>query len=350
MPNVMACRHRVTGGESVETQNVLGGRTLDLLQAADFIFPHGIDHHRLFAGIPGVSAMLTRLARRIAGLGRLPEKCVPRRPARVRTAEALIVGGGRAGLSAAQCLGARALLVDDGLELGGAVGLVEPSRAATLREAARVAGAELSSETTALGLYREPDRNDRLVALLASPSGAEIVYPRAVLIATGGHDSVPDFANNDVPGIFSARAGVELLRGGVRPGRQVALVGRGGFADVLQAELGSEVRLRIPDAHAVECVHGRQRVTGITWLDRGRRQRSRVDALLFAAPETPAVELWIQAGGQVTFEAERGYVPILAPKAPANVWCIGGAAGNPSSEVAELRAVAERVAEALASH
>src|SRR5688572_25981401 len=76
VPNVMACQHRVQGGERVETQNVLGSRELDLLGATDYLFPRGIDHHRLFAGVRGVSSLVQAFARRVSGLGRLPDGLV----------------------------------------------------------------------------------------------------------------------------------------------------------------------------------------------------------------------------------------------------------------------------------
>src|SRR5688572_21070046 len=38
VPNVLGCRTRVHGGETVETQNVLGSREVDLLSATDFLF------------------------------------------------------------------------------------------------------------------------------------------------------------------------------------------------------------------------------------------------------------------------------------------------------------------------
>jgi sarcosine oxidase subunit alpha len=333
----MACRQRVLGGESVETQNVLGGRTLDLLRAADFIFPHGVDHHRLLAGIPGVSTLVTRLARRIAGLGRLPEREVAPRASRRREVEVLVIGGGRTGLAAAQYLGARAMLVDDGLELGGALRLVNPKAATELVESALGAGVSLEPSTTALGLYREPFLDQRLSALVANADGVALLAPRAVVLATGGHDTLPPFHDNDVPGVFSARGALELIRGGIWPGERVAIVGQGAFVAALQNELGSRARLCIPDAECVERVFGRQRVSGLAFRSRAARERKRVDAVLFDAPETPALELLIQAGGQVRFDPESGYVPILDAdgRCAPQVFCVGHATGNQDRQSVE---------------
>src|SRR5262245_61890765 len=106
VPNQPACRVLVQGGEEVETQNVLGTREIDLLGAADFLFPQGIDHHRLMAGVRGTSAIVGSFARRVAGLGRLADTTPPASRAEQLELPILIVGGGRAGLTAAARLGA----------------------------------------------------------------------------------------------------------------------------------------------------------------------------------------------------------------------------------------------------
>src|SRR5688500_5544772 len=71
-PNVMTCLRPVRGGERIESQNVIGTREADLLRVTDWFFPHGIDHHHLFAGVPGVGDVMQSFARKLAGLGRLP--------------------------------------------------------------------------------------------------------------------------------------------------------------------------------------------------------------------------------------------------------------------------------------
>src|SRR6266542_3658470 len=73
-PNVMTCMKACAGGERIETQNVLGSREVDLLAVTDWFFPHGIDHHHLLAGVPAAGKFMQKLARHVAGLGRLPEE------------------------------------------------------------------------------------------------------------------------------------------------------------------------------------------------------------------------------------------------------------------------------------
>ena len=79
VPNVMTCLVNAAEGDSVETQNVLGSRDLDLYEATDVLFPQGFDHHRLLAGA-GTSRLLTHFARRMSGLGVLPEAVMSRVP------------------------------------------------------------------------------------------------------------------------------------------------------------------------------------------------------------------------------------------------------------------------------
>ncbi len=137
VPNVMACQRSVRGGEQVETQNVLGSRELDLLGATDYLFPRGMDHHRLFAGVRGVSTLVQAFAHRVSGLGVLPDENLSPRTAEHRDADVLVVGAGASGLRAAAELGARALVVDDQLELGGALALLDPAAAKALVARAR---------------------------------------------------------------------------------------------------------------------------------------------------------------------------------------------------------------------
>src|SRR5262249_34023479 len=145
------------GGEQVETQNVLGTRQTDLLAATDFLFPQGIDHHRLLAGVRGISPIVASFARRIAGLGRLSDGAPGLTPAVHQRVDVLIVGGGRTGLAAAAELGRAAHLVDDGPSLGGALTALDPEEAQRLEERARQQGAELAPRSSVVALSREPD-------------------------------------------------------------------------------------------------------------------------------------------------------------------------------------------------
>jgi sarcosine oxidase subunit alpha len=302
VPNVMACRRRVLGGETVETQNVVGSREVDLLAATDFMFPHGIDHHRLFAGVRGVSEIVQRAARRIAGLGRLPDAPAEVLPSEEREVEVLVVGGGASGLAVAAALGPRALLVEESARFGGARALVAPDVALRLTQRAQASGAELSKETCAVGVFQTKPFG----VLLSRARGLLWVRAERLVLANGGHDASPEFANGDLPGVFSARAGLELVRAGILPGRRVALVGRASYGDALRSELGSALALEVESADRVEGVVGAQRVSRVRF--EGGESSKKLDAVLFDALEAPAFELAVQAGARVRFEPALGYV------------------------------------------
>jgi thioredoxin reductase len=307
VPNVMTCMVETRGGESVETQNVLGTRDVDALRAADFLFPRGIDHHRLFAGIRGVSGIVQAFARRMAGLGRLPEETdLPRRAAR-RSVDVLVVGGGAAGVAAAAELGSAALLCHDAPRFGGSRGAVTAETFAPLLERARHAGAKLYAATTAIALFREPESAEgRIHAVLSGADGATLVDARAVIVASGAHDAVLAFDNNDLPGIYSARAALRLLRAGIAVGDRVAIAGDGRFARAFEAAQHGLMLTRMPASALVRGV-GRASLTGVVLRDGDEERRAKADALVVEGPGPPAYELLLQAGARASFDPIRGF-------------------------------------------
>jgi sarcosine oxidase subunit alpha len=317
----MTCMRPAQGGEVVETQNVLGTRGVDMLRAADFLFPRGMDHHRLFAGVRGLSSVVQKFARRVAGLGRLPSESGEISSARRQDCDVLVVGSGAAGLSAAAELGgADVLVADDALRAGGSLALLDPAAGARLIERARGSGARIRTQTTIAALLREPeDREGRLFALLVGDAGAELWRTRAAIVAPGGHDPVIAFENDDLPGVMSARAALRLLRGGVAVGERVGLLGTGRFADAIAADERLRI-VRISESELVRAV-GRSRVTGVVVRDGAREKRVDVDALLIDGPLAPSFELAAQAGAEVRFETS-GYAPVIdaAGLAAPGIW------------------------------
>ena len=309
-PNQPACRTYVAGGEVVETQNVLGTRETDLLSATDFLFPRGIDHHRLMAGVRGISPIVSSFARRIAGLGRVAESPSATHAAERVELETLIVGGGSSGLLAAARLGARAWLADDGPTLAGAQNALNPPRGLALVAAARQAGARLLPRTTVLALSREPeDGTSRITALLVGPERTFVARCRNVLLATGRHDAVPAFPNNDLPGTFSARAALFAWRSDVLIGSRIALVGSGRYAQALVEQMQGAVELVQLDPASVVRAIGRERVSGVEARGERGTRRIKVDALAYDGPGAPSFELAVQGGASVDFEPAAGYHP-----------------------------------------
>jgi len=351
VPNVMTCLTSAQGGERVETQNVLGSRGVDLLQASDFLFPHGVDHHRLLAGVRGVSSVVQGFARKVAGLGKIPDAAQGSRAARRADVNVLVVGGGSAGLAAAECLASKALLADDGLAPGGSLRALDPARAARLVQGARASGATLQPRTSVLGLYREPpDAQGRLHALLEGPEGAHLVTTRAVLLATGRHDPAPMFPNNDLPGIVSARAALLLWHAGVALGARVGMLGDGRFARRFRELASRTLQLIDLDAEQFLRAVGRSRVAGVLVGHAGTERKIRLDALVIDGAAPPAFELAVQGGARVSFATDGGYVPGRAESGAVaqGVWCCGSNARAGEDSTRDGAAVAGAIASVLA--
>ncbi len=329
VPNVMTCLVKAAEGDRIETQNVLGSREVDLYEATDLLFPQGFDHHRLLAGT-GTSRLLTHFARRVSGLGQLPDAVSDRVAAEQLTVDVLIVGGGAAGLAAAAVLGTRALLVDDALALGGSLAALEPARAARLIQRARDAGAQLRHATSAVLLSREPeDGSARISAVLEGPERASAVRCRTVLVASGAHDPTPLFGNNDLPGVVSARAALKLLRSGISIGKRVALVGEGRFARAFAEGRNQQGVFRFEPSN-VQRAKGQHAVSRLVYEEAGKSREIVVSALAFDGPGAPAVELLAQLGAILRFDAVRGYAPNLAADglAASQVFAAGSCAAT----------------------
>jgi sarcosine oxidase subunit alpha len=338
-PNRAACRSFVRGGERVETQNVLGTRKTDLLAAADFLFPQGIDHHRLMAGVRGVSAVVSSFARRIAGLGRLADAPLAVTPSELVEIPVLIAGGGAAGLAAATSLGPRAMLVDDGAELGGALLALDPARAAALAGKAHASGALLLPQSSVLALSREPPRPDgRFSALVAAPGRTLVVRCEVALVCSGLHDATPSFANNELPGIFSARAALFAWRHDVLVGRRVALVGEGPYLERLGSELSGAVETHRLASEEVAAAIGRDRVRAVD-VDGARL---RADALVFDGRGAPSFELAVQGGAALRFDPGAGYFPLYdeGGRAAPGLYVAGAMAGAHDAQQSGTRVAA----------
>jgi len=346
VPNVMTCLVPARGGERIDSQNVVGSRKADLLRVTDWFFAKGIDHHHLMAGVPGLSDVMTTVASKIAGMGRLPSVAVAPRPARRLETEVVVAGGGVTGIAAASRLRAAGLavvLVDDGLQLGGALAGA-PARAAELFARSPLAGVEVLARSVVAGCY------DGELLVVTSDGDAILVRPRATVFATGAHDGALAVPGNDLPGVLSARALCRLVHGGIVPDGPVAIVGAGFWADELALSLGSSPVLRIAPEALVD-VRGTGGVRAVTVRESGHLAVHEVAVVALALPGAPAFELAAQAGAEVRFDPALGYVVITDDRgraaASAGVWAAGECAGRGFDPEA-LHAEGERVAAAVA--
>lgn len=343
-PNVMTCLVPVRGGERVETQNVVGSRNADLLRVTDWFFPRGIDHHHFMAGVPGLQDIMQSFARKVAGLGKLPDTPAPARAAERAIADVLVVGGGISGVAVASSLaetGLDVVLVDDRPRLGGSLA---PGAFAPFLERYGLRRVRTFSGSTAASVYlgevlvvtdERIAPGDATSTLRTRPLGRSIVVrPRAVVFATGAHDTALAVPNADLPGIMSARALLELLELGIEPDGPVGIVGDGYFAERLRAELNGipVVSIREADLVAFRGTADVRRVVVREAAAAERPQRERtlsVTVVAIALPGAPAFELAAQAGASLHFDDRRGYVveSDSSGRAGEGVFALGECAG-----------------------
>lgn len=321
-PNVTACQTPVREGMRVERQNAFPSVNVDVFATIDWMYPRGLDHHSLFPGVPVVEKVVAKVARHMAGLGTLPDAAkIPEARYLEHETEVLVIGGGPAGLAAAReaaRAGAKTTLVDDQPAFGQSLlaplsgGGPGPSwREETLR-ALEEAGAHLLPASFVFGLFRE-DKDGVPWAAARGPERTLLVLrPRALVLATGANELLPLFPNNDLPGIFGARALATLIeRDGVVPGERALVVGDGPEAEAigeLLEKVGCEVVASVglkpgPRGHIVRA-RGRGRLAGaILQMPDGSERRVRVDLMAVADHRSGFVDLARHAGAEIRFSA-----------------------------------------------
>ena len=353
-PNVMTCMVAAREGLAVKTQNTLGSREMDVLRMTDWFFPEGLNHHELFAGVPGVQALMQSFARRVAGLGRLPHEVVMPRPAARREADVVVIGAGPAGMAAATKIasqGRRVDVIDDALEPGGGVrALGQGAKAwAAITDDFRSAmssGAIAYRASTTAGAFYGDD------LLVVGPQGAEVLGARAFVLAPGAHDGVLAFEGNDVPGVMSARAAGWLLARGVLVGARVVVVvaeGGGPFGEDYARSVGETGACQVTLVRGEPVrVGGSLRAKSVVVREDGVERTLKADAVLIDAPRAPAYELCEQAGATLRHEPRGFFAETTDGKIAGkdNVWALGevvGTAFDPASISAAADAIATRL-------
>lgn len=357
VPNVMTCLVPATEGMQIRSQNTLGSRDVDLLRVTDWFFPDGMNHHELFAGVPGVQTLMQTFARRVAGLGRLPKEVREPRPAVRRSVDVLVIGAGAAGMAvalAARDRGRQVEIVEESfvpggslLALSGADQTPWSSLLSRFRDGVASGALRLRGRTTAGGVFGDD-------VLLAGGEGAEVITARDVIFATGAHDGALAFEGNDVPGVLSARAAGLLASRGIWVGARVVVVaapGAGTFGEAfvrafeaLPGAKGRTVTLRQGEVRAVV---GSSRVKGVHVRSAQGDENLPADALVLDAPRAPAYELAAQAGARLV-HGPTGYV--VTTEGPGALrpgfWAVGEVIGAPL-EPASVETAARALASAL---
>ena len=236
-PNTRATDVFVYDGLVARSQNRWPSLRFDagaILGLAAPVFAAGF-YYKMFFGPPARWLWYERFIRRAAGLGPAPATADPEvYEHRAAFADVLIVGSGPAGLAAAMAAarsGERILLVEQDAVLGGTL-LSDGGDRATIgstRAAILAAGGRILMRTTASGLWDHGFVT--CVQRLAEPGQAAglsqrlwQVRAKRIVLATGAIERPLTFANNDLPGVMTARAvRTYARRWGVLAGQRVVI-------------------------------------------------------------------------------------------------------------------------------
>lgn len=349
VPSVRTCRLPAAHGAKLETQNVWGSAELDLLSAADWFFPGGMNHHEMFTWARPVNEVMQRVAREIAGIGTLPDAAATASPVTDEALDALVLGAGAAGLTATRVLAERGLRVrciDEDEHAGGWLRFASQpdaqAHAATLLDAASRAGAVISTRHAALGSFEEPG-SPRLV-LVEHEAGLLRVHPRAVIVAVGRSEGAAAFEGSDLPGVIGAEGAARLLAHDIVPGAHVVVVGdlttRRDELEALATRLRA-LHVEVEGPHGLADIvraDGRARISSVTLRRAGARTKLACD-LLIVGPRTSANhELAVQSGARTALR--EGVFELVHTQGAGATWIVGGAGGARTIEDAIAQAEA----------
>lgn len=359
VPNVPACMKEAAGGMHVRSQNRMGSAKHDLFGVVDKVYPKGFDPHNMFTKPRVMNEIFLRTVRFMSGLGRPPTAAATAAgatPAQRHTmkVDELILGAGASGLQRAHEAGdenpeGRILIVDEFNGLGGSARW-DPLEADTHKLAAQIgAMPNISAWTQAVcfGLYRDeaPDGGILAAVRRAGEHGEDLweIEAHRITVCTGTHDAWPVFANNDLPGILSARGARRLLgEHGVLPGKRIVVHGaplEAAFIASLEAAGATVVATgTVTDARGMSHVTS----ANVAGAGGGAGSWHDCDTIVCNIPGTPRIELLQQAGCALGFR-EAGGGQVLAARVDH-----GGSTSVPGVYVREGLAVAEgRVAASL---
>ncbi len=375
-PNTRATMIELYDGLVAASQNRWPNLRHDVLSVNDLLsrfLPAGF-YYKTFMWPPKAWLTYEKFIRRAAGLGSAAEEPDPDRYERMNVhCDVLVIGGGAAGLAAAEAAGRgreRVILLDEGDRLGGSLlgerteidgtpalswidGMVE-----TL---ARRPETRILTRTTAFGVY-----DDNLVGAIERVSDHLAVPPphmprqrywriRAgrVICAAGALERPLVFANNDRPGIMLASAVRSYVnRYAVAPGRRAVVFANNddGYRTALDLCAAGIAVAAVVDARAedgewracardegIEVLPGRvvrkafggRHVRGVevAAMSGGGGRRIACDLLAVSGGLDPALHLLSHAGAVAEYDAE---IAALRPGAGArgDIAAVGAANGT----------------------
>lgn len=315
-PNRMACTMPSRDGRVLHTQNAFPSAQVDFMRITDWFFPKQFDHHHLMVRYgTAINEVMQVFARKMAGLGTLPEGWSHVHPPEAIQCDVLVVGLGPVGISVAEALaraGLSVLAVEEEPTVGGLVRdslrlheldgrmLCGAAWADARLASVRAAGVDVRLSAAACATYDDG-------TIVIGTDRALWVRSKARVFCNGCHESIEPFGDNDLPGVYTARAAARALRFGVRVGERVLVCGREPEDDALceaLAVVGAEVVRLSPGEVLVEAT-GLGSVSGAIVRGADATHKIKCDAIVSAMVRTAAFELAGQAGVESVHDRER---------------------------------------------
>ena len=216
--NVRADVEPLTNGRSYRAVNTYGGLRFDaaqVLQLFSAVLPVGF-YYKAFYRPRALFPWWERLIRQMAGLGKLSADAPCIRPKRRnRFCDVLVIGGGIAGLAAAErsaAAGFDVVVADENERLGGSYDyLLARDESAQQQKSSFIEQLEASENCELLvGHFAAGYYADRSVPLVGR-EGLVHVHAKQIIFATGLYEQPAVFRNNDLAGIMLATAAQRLV-------------------------------------------------------------------------------------------------------------------------------------------
>ncbi len=375
VPNVRTCVEPVRPGMIVQSQNAWPSLNFDVLRVIDKLdrfCPVGF-YYKQFHKPRWLWHVAEPVLRRIAGLGRVDVHSNPSRESEVEHigADICVIGGGPAGLAAAQTAaeaGAQVTLLDRQTRLGGHLLFCHTdltSLEKSLEKLHAIRNLQILSNANVFGIYEGN--------LVGAFQGARFLKVRAghIIVCTGARQRPYLFHNNDLPGILLGDAALRLARcHGVLPGQRAVVAtdnDEGRFLARQLAELGIGVVALVDARASASREAGRWPVFSCSGIVAGRGSRGlrgvdiaplgpdgrasgpvqsvSCDLLCLAPTRIPANELLLQAGARYVRRDNAWRLDKTAP----GLWGAGMVTGaaDVDSQILDGRDAGARAAAAL---
>ncbi len=394
-PNLRATQVELYAGLSAISQNRWPSLSFDIgaiNNKLSRLFPGGFYYKTFMWPKSFWKHVYEPFIRRAAGLGKAAEERDPDTYEHMHLhADVVVVGGGIAGLTAAEAAGAsgvRVLLIDENPGLGGVAdltagkigeGSVADHAAGLAARLRAMNNVHILARTTAVGHYhhnymmaaeRVADHDPSLLAAGAPRHRLWKIRAGHVIIASGALERPIAFANNDRPGIMLATAARAMVtRYGVAPGKEGIVFTNNDDAYLTAFALkAAGIAVRVVDSRArpdgalvqramaegiavsagsvISAVEGSLSIKAVKVAayrkGQGRvitEKRVTCDFIAMSGGFNPVLHLWCHNGGRIKFDdALASYRPATHSDA---ISAIGAANGTMS--------VAETLTEAVAA-